>query len=108
MFSSWTGLPKRHGKCFELGMLILHFQRFCCATIGASLLGIIYTVIQRNVFAHTVYVIDLLLNVTYIIKCQWLEYLFIDSLNTDEELCALSLFTFSLQPNVVEAGKLQN
>jgi hypothetical protein len=28
-------------------------------------------------------------------------------LNTDEELCALSLFTFSLQPNV-EAGKLQN
>ena len=63
--------------------------------------------IQRNVFAYTVYV-DLLLNVTYIIKCQWLEYLFIDSLNTDEELCALSLFTFSLQPNVVEAGKLQN
>jgi hypothetical protein len=56
----------------------------------------------------TVYVIDLLLNVTYIIKCQWLEYLSIDILNTDEELCALSLFTFSLQPNVVEAGKLQN
>ena len=64
--------------------------------------------IQRNVFAYTVYVIDILLNVTCIIKCQWLEYLFIDSLNTDEELCALSLFTFSLQPNVVEAGKLQN
>ena len=65
--------------------------------------------IQRNVSAYTVYVIDLLLNVTYIIKCQWLEYLFIDILNTDEELCALSLFTtFSLQPNVVEAGKLQN
>jgi hypothetical protein len=65
-------------------------------------------VIQRNVFAYTVYVIDVLLNVTYIIKCQWLEYLFIDILNTDEELCALSLFTFSLQPNAVEAGKLQN
>ena len=64
--------------------------------------------IQRNVFAYTVYVIDLLLNVTYIIKCQWLEYLFIDILNTDDELCSLSLFTFSLQPNVVEAGKLQN
>ena len=64
--------------------------------------------IQRNVFAYTVYVIDLLLNVTYIIKCQWLEYLFIDILNTDDELCVLSLFTFSLQPNVVEAGKLQN
>ena len=65
--------------------------------------------IQRNVFAYTVYVIDLLLKyVTYIIKCQWLEYLFIDILNTDDELCALSLFTFSLQPNVVEAGKLQN
>ena len=62
--------------------------------------------IQRSVFAYTVYVnIDLLLNVTYIIKCQWLEYLFIDSLNTDEELCALSLFTFSLQPNVVR-GRL--
>jgi hypothetical protein len=27
---------------------------------------------------------------------------------TDEELCALSLFTVSLQPNAVEAGKLQN
>ena len=79
--------------------------------------------IQRNVFAYTVYVIDILLNVTYIIKCQWLEYLFIDILNTDGELCALSLFTFSLQPNVVatsqarvfyfridvvEAGKLRN
>ena len=64
--------------------------------------------IQINVFAYTVYVIDLLLNVTYIIKCQWLEYLFIDILNTDDELCALSLFTFSLQRNVVEAGKLQN
>jgi hypothetical protein len=64
--------------------------------------------IQRNVFAYTVYVIDLLLNVTYIIKCQWLEYLFIDILNTDEVLYALSLFTFSLQPNAVEAGKLQN
>ena len=62
--------------------------------------------IQRNVFASTVYVIDVLLNVSY--KCQWLEYLFIDILNTDEELCTLSLFTFSLQPNVVEAGKLQN
>ena len=62
--------------------------------------------IQRNVFAYTVYVyvIDVLLNVSYIIKCQWLEYLFIDILNTDEELCTLSLFTFSLQPNVVEAG----
>jgi hypothetical protein len=62
---------------------------------------------------YTVYVIDLLLNVTYIIKCQWWEYLFIDILNTDEVLYALSLFTFSLftfslQPNVVEAGKLQN
>jgi hypothetical protein len=46
-------------------------------------------VIQRNVFAYTVYVyvIDVLLNVSYIIKCQWLEYLFIDILNTDEELC---------------------
>jgi hypothetical protein len=65
-------------------------------------------VIQINVFAYTVYVIDLLLNVTYIIKCQWLEYLFIDILNTDYELYALSLFTFFLQPNVVEAGKLQN
>jgi hypothetical protein len=66
-------------------------------------------VIQRNVFAYTVYVIDVLLNVTYIIlKCQWLEYLFIGILNTDEELCALSLFTFSPQPNAVEAGKLQN
>jgi hypothetical protein len=65
-------------------------------------------VIQRNVFAYTVYVIDVLFNVTYIIKCQWLEYLFIDILNIDEELCALSLFTFSLQPNVVEADKLQN
>jgi hypothetical protein len=52
--------------------------------------------IQSNVFACTVYVIDLLLNVTYIIKCQWLEYLFIDILNTDEELCALSLFNFIL------------
>ena len=70
--------------------------------------GIFYTVIQRNVFAYTVYVIDVLLNVSYIIKCQWLEYLFIDILNTDEELCTLSLFTFSLQPNVVEAGMLQN
>ena len=32
-------LPKRHGKCFELGMLnlVLPFQRLCCATIGASL-----------------------------------------------------------------------
>ena len=62
---------------------------------------------------YTVYVIDLLLNDTYIIiiKCQWLEYLFIDILNTDEVLYALSLFTFplqALQPNVVEAGKLQN
>jgi hypothetical protein len=59
---------------------------------------------------YTVYVIDVLLNATYIIiiKCQWLEYVFIDILNTDEELCALSLFTFSLQPNAVEAGKLQN
>ena len=57
--------------------------------------------IQRNVFAYTVYVIDVLL------KYCWLEYLFIDILNTYEELCALSLFTFSLQPNV-EAGKLQN
>ena len=64
--------------------------------------------IQRNVFAYTVYVIDLLLNVTYIIKCQLLEYLFIDILNTDEVLYPLSLFTFSLQPNVVEADKLQN
>ena len=66
--------------------------------------------IQRNVFAYTVYVyvIDVLLNVSYIIKCQWLEYLFIDILNTDEELCTFSLFTFSLQPNVVEAGMLQN
>ena len=63
--------------------------------------------IQRNVFAYTVYVIDVLLNVSHIIKCQWLEYLFIDILNTYEEICALSLFTFSLQPNV-EAGKLQN
>jgi hypothetical protein len=53
-------------------------------------------VIQRNVFAYTAYVIDVLLNVSYIIKCQWLEYLFIDILNTDEELCTLSLFTFSL------------
>ena len=46
---------------------------------------------------YTVYVIDVLLNATYIIiiKCQWLEYVFIDILNTDEELCALSLFTFS-------------
>jgi hypothetical protein len=59
-------------------------------------------------FLHILYVIDVLLNVSYIIKCQWLEYLFIDILNTDEELCTLSLFTFSLQPNVVEAGKLQN
>ena len=64
--------------------------------------------IQRNVFAYTVYVIDVLLNVSYIIKCQWLEYLFIDILNANEELCTLSLFTFSLQPNVVEAGMLQN
>jgi hypothetical protein len=61
-------------------------------------------VIQRNVFAYTVYVIDVLLNVSYIIKCQWLEYLFIDILNTNEELCTLSMFKFSLQPNVVEAG----
>ena len=62
------------------------------------------------IIAYTVYVyvIDVLLNVSYIIKCQWLEYLFIDILNTDEELCTLSLFTFSLQPNVVEAGMLQN
>jgi hypothetical protein len=66
-------------------------------------------VIQRNVFAYTVYVIDVLLNVTCIIKCQWLENVFIDIfINTDEELCALSLFTFSPQPNAVEAGKLQN
>jgi hypothetical protein len=65
-------------------------------------------VIQRNVFAYTVYVIDVLLNVSFIIKCQWLEYLFIDILNTDEELCTLSLFTFSLLPNAVEAGMLQN
>ena len=59
-------------------------------------------------FLHILYVIDVLLNVSYIIKCQWLEYLFIDILNTDEELCPHSLFTFSLQPNVVEADKLQN
>ena len=64
-------------------------------------------------FLHILYMymllnIDVLLNVSYIIKCQWLEYLFIDILNTDEELCTLSLFTFSLQPNVVEAGMLQN
>jgi hypothetical protein len=41
-------------------------------------------------------------------NCQWLEYLFIDILNTDEVvvLYALSLFTFSSQPNVVEAPKL--
>ena len=63
--------------------------------------------IQRNVFAYTVYAIDVLLNVTYIIKCQWLENVFIDIfINTDEELCALSLFTFSFQPNVLEASKL--
>ena len=52
--------------------------------------------IQRNVFAYTVYVIDVLLNVSYIIKCQWLEYLFIDILNTNEELCTFSLFTFKV------------
>ena len=52
--------------------------------------------IQRNVFAYTVYVIDVLLNVIYIIKCQWLEYLFIDILNTDEELCTLSLLLLKL------------
>ena len=55
--------------------------------------------IQRNVFAYTVYVIDVLLNVSYIIKCQWLEYLFIDILNTNEELCTLSLFTFFMLQN---------
>jgi hypothetical protein len=61
---------------------------------------------SNKCFACTVYVIDLLLTVTD--KCQWLEYLFIDILNSYEVLYALSLFTFSLQPNVVEAGKLQN
>jgi hypothetical protein len=37
-----------------------------------------------------------------------LEYLLIDILNTDEALYAFSLFTYSLQPNVVEAGKPQS
>ena len=68
--------------------------------------------IQRNVFAYTVYVIDVLLNVSYIINCQWLEYLFIDILNTDEELCTLSLFTFSLCSQMLlklaMPGMLQN
>jgi hypothetical protein len=44
-------------------------------------------VIQIN-FLHVYDVIDLLLTVTD--KCQWLEYLFIDILNTDEVLYALS------------------
>ena len=39
-------------------------------------------------------------------NCQWLEYLLIGISNTDEVLYALSLFTFSSQPNVVEAAKL--
>ena len=61
--------------------------------------------IQRNFFAYTVYVIDVLLNVSYIIKCQWLEYLFIDILNTDEELL---VYVFLVANYVVEAGMLQN
>ena len=32
--------------------LVLPFQRLCCATIGASLWGIFYTVIQRNVLCY--------------------------------------------------------
>ena len=70
--------------------------------------NILYSDSKKCFCIYCNYVIDVLLNVSYIIKCQWLEYLFIDILNTDEELCTLSLFTFSLQPNVVEAGMLQN
>jgi hypothetical protein len=75
--------------------------------LGEFVRNILY-IDSKKFFAcrPTVYVIDLLLTVTD--KCQWLEYLFIDILNTYEVLYALSLFTFSLQPNVVEAGKLQN
>jgi hypothetical protein len=42
----------------------------------------------KEIFLHVYDVIDLLLTVTD--KCQWLEYLFIDILNTDEVLYALS------------------
>jgi hypothetical protein len=63
--------------------------------------------IQKNVFGCTVYqywsIVDKVTD-----NCQWLEYLFIDILNTDEVLYAPSLFTFSSQPNVVESGKLQS
>jgi hypothetical protein len=61
-----------------------------------------YTVIQRNVL-HVYDVIDLLLTKSLISANGWNIYSLIK-----EVLYAISLFTFSLQPNVVEAGKLQS
>jgi hypothetical protein len=54
-----------------------------------------YTVIQRNIFGCIWCYWSIVDKVTD--NCQWLEYLFIDILNTDEVevLYALSLFTFS-------------
>jgi hypothetical protein len=72
--------------------LVLPFRRLCSATIdGASCEEIIYIDSKKCFCMYSIWcywsIVDTITD-----KCQWLEYLLIDILNTDKVLYALSVF----------------